>query len=36
MNRLESSMEQLAAVEAFFAQLENEGQRLRYVEESAA
>jgi tRNA-dihydrouridine synthase B len=36
MNRLESSMEQLAAVEAFFAQLENEGQRLRYVEESVA
>ncbi len=36
MNRLESSAEQLAAVEAFFTQLENEGQRLKYVEESVA
>ena len=36
MNRLESSVEQLAAVETFFAQLENEGQRLKYVEESVA
>ena len=36
MNRLESSAEQLAAVEAFFAQLGCEGQRLKYVEESVA
>jgi len=36
MNRLESSAEQLAAVEAFFAQLGNEGQRLKYVEEPVA
>jgi tRNA-dihydrouridine synthase B len=36
MNRLESSAEQLAAVEAFFGQLRNEGQRLKYVEESVA
>jgi tRNA-dihydrouridine synthase B len=36
MNRLESSAEQLAAVETFFGQLGNEGQRLKYVEESVA
>lgn len=36
MNRLESSAEQLAAVDAFFAQLEGQGQRLTYFEESAA
>jgi len=36
MNRLESSVEQLAAVDAFFGQLVNEGHRLKYVEESAA
>ena len=36
MNRLESSEEQLAAVEAFFLQLGSEGKRLRYVEESVA
>ena len=36
MNRLESSAEQLAAVEAFFGQLGCEGQRLKYVEETVA
>ncbi|HXV09706.1 MAG TPA: tRNA dihydrouridine synthase DusB [Burkholderiales bacterium] len=36
MNRLESSVEQLAAVDAFFGHLGNEGQRLKYVEESVA
>jgi tRNA-dihydrouridine synthase B len=36
MNRLESSAEQLAAVDTFFAQLRERGQRLTYVEESAA
>lgn len=36
MNRLESSAEQLAAVDAFFTQLEGQGQRLTYFEESAA
>jgi len=36
MNRLESSEEQLAAVDLFFAQLRDRGQRLTYIEESAA
>lgn len=36
MNRLESSTEQLAAVDLFFAQLGDRGQRLTYIEESAA
>lgn len=36
MNRLESSAEQLAAVDAFFGRLGDQGQRLRYFEESAA
>ena len=36
MNRLESSEEQLAAVDLFFAQLQGRGQRLTYIEEAAA
>jgi tRNA-dihydrouridine synthase B len=36
MNRLETRREQLAAVEDFFAQLAGRGQRLTYVEETAA
>ena len=36
MNRLESSAEQLAAVDAFFGDLAGRGQRLSYVEEQAA
>jgi len=36
MNRLESSAEQLSAVEAFFSQLEGQGERLQYVEEAVA
>ncbi|MNC99859.1 tRNA-dihydrouridine synthase B [compost metagenome] len=36
MNRLETSAEQLAAVNEFFAQLAGRGQRLTYVEELAA
>lgn len=36
MNRLESSAEQLAAVDRFFAQLQDRGQRLTYIEEPAA
>jgi len=36
MNQLESSEEQLAAVEAFFSRLGSEGKRLRYVEETVA
>jgi tRNA-dihydrouridine synthase B len=36
MNRLETSAEQLAAVDGFFAQLAERGQRLTYVEELAA
>ena len=36
MNRLESSVEQLAAVDGFFAELATRGQRLSYVEEQAA
>jgi len=36
MNRLETSAEQLAAVDGFFAQLAQRGQRLTYVEELAA
>ena len=36
MNRLESSAEQLAAVDAFFGELAGRGQRLSYVEEQAA
>ena len=36
LNRLETSAEQLAAVDAFFAQLASSGQRLTYVEELAA
>ncbi len=36
MNRLESSAEQLAAVDRFFAQLQDWGQRLTYIEEPAA
>ena len=36
MNRLESSAEQLAAVDAFFGELADRGQRLTYVEECAA
>jgi tRNA-dihydrouridine synthase B len=35
MNQLESSAEQLQAVEAFFAQLADRGQRLTYVEDTA-
>jgi tRNA-dihydrouridine synthase B len=36
MNQLESRAEQLAAVDTFFAQLGDRGQRLTYIEESAA
>jgi len=36
MNRLESSAEQLSAVDAFFSQLEGQGERLQYVEEAVA
>jgi len=36
MNRLETRREQLAAVEDYFAQLAGRGQRLTYVEETAA
>jgi len=36
MNRLETSREQLAAVNGFFAQLAEGGRRLTYVEEQAA
>jgi len=36
MNRLETSFEQLAAVNGFFMQLGQRGQRLTYVEELAA
>ncbi len=36
MNRLETSAEQLKAVDEFFAQLAHRGQRLTYVEELAA
>jgi hypothetical protein len=36
MNRLETSAEQLAAINEFFAQLAGRGQRLTYVEELAA
>jgi len=36
MNRLESSVEQLAAVDEFFGDLAFRGQRLSYVEEPAA
>ena len=36
MNQLESRREQLAAVNAFFAQLADRGQRLTYAEELAA
>ena len=36
MNRLESSAEQLAAVDEFFGELAGRGQRLSYVEEHAA
>ncbi|MBM3356547.1 MAG: tRNA dihydrouridine synthase DusB [Betaproteobacteria bacterium] len=36
MNQLESSAEQLAAVDEFFTQLAGRGQRLTYVEEAAA
>jgi tRNA-dihydrouridine synthase B len=36
MNRLETSQEQLAAVNGFFAQLAEGGRRLTYVEEQAA
>jgi tRNA-dihydrouridine synthase B len=36
MNRLETSMEQLAAVNEFFGQLAERGRRLTYVEELAA
>jgi tRNA-dihydrouridine synthase B len=36
MNRLESSAEQLAAVDEFFGELAGRGQRLSYVEEQAA
>jgi len=36
MNQLESRREQLAAVDAFFAQLAGRGQRLTYAEELAA
>jgi len=36
INRLETVSEQLAAVDEFFAQLSGRGQRLTYVEESAA
>jgi len=35
MNQLESSAEQLAAVNTYFAQLGDKGQRLTYIEESA-
>lgn len=36
MNRLETSVDQLAAVNEFFAQLAGRGQRLTYIEELAA
>jgi tRNA-dihydrouridine synthase B len=36
MNRLESSAEQMRAVDEFFAQLADRGRRLTYVEERAA
>ena len=36
MNRLESSAEQLAAVDEFFGDLAGRGQRLTYVEVEAA
>ena len=36
MNQLETSAEQLAAVNVFFAQLADRGRRLTYVEEQAA
>jgi hypothetical protein len=36
MNLLETRSEQLAAVNAFFAQLAGRGQRLTYAEELAA
>jgi tRNA-dihydrouridine synthase B len=36
MNQLETCREQLAAVNEFFAQLADRGQRLAYVEELAA
>jgi tRNA-dihydrouridine synthase B len=36
MNQLETSAEQLQAVDGFFAQLADRGRRLTYVEELAA
>jgi tRNA-dihydrouridine synthase B len=36
MNQLETSAEQLAAVNAFFAELASRGRRLQYIEELAA
>ena len=36
MNQLETSREQLAAVNAFFAELASRGRRLQYIEELAA
>ena len=36
MNQLETRFEQLEAVNGFFAQLADRGQRLTYVEELAA
>jgi hypothetical protein len=36
MNQLESSTEQLAAVDEFFGELAARGQRLTYVEVEAA
>jgi tRNA-dihydrouridine synthase B len=36
MNQLESCREQLAAVNAFFAELASRGRRLQYIEELAA
>jgi hypothetical protein len=36
MNQLETSAQQLDAVNGFFAQLAERGQRLTYVEELAA
>jgi len=36
MNQLQTGAEQLAAVNAFFAELAAQGQRLQYIEELAA
>ena len=36
MNRLETAEEQVAAVDAFFSELEARDRQLKYVEEQAA